>query len=308
VTSGNGTWWSGKSPLDIQCRKVQWQADRTSAFLGLPVTPIMCFAGTRLPEPQRDFDGVIVCSTTILLDIIERHAAALSAEDIGVAEQRARSLVRQHRSSTQVNSPAADLRPPRPASSRRSSTAPRGPQASLVGALARLGAIAVVLLIAIPAWPAVSRFVSARAFGGLKTPPAATSPPSRDVALSPEVQSSTVDDTASSVAAPDPPTSALEDFLPPSVEFTCSEAGQGWIAAAVPSEYRLDEVGFDLWYSINGSETWTYWGKFKSGISAPNDLGGIDAQSTVLLKAGRNSFLEPPAMDPAIYAAPTDPC
>ena len=80
-------------------------------------------------------------------------------------------------------------------------------------------------------------------------------------------------DEPASTVLPDHTIATVEPFLPPSAEFSCADIGPGWKAAAVPTEYRLDDIGFDLWYSIDGSETRIYWGKFKSGISAPTHLG-----------------------------------
>lgn len=88
---GDGRLWYGRRCLDDDLRVLRWAASEIGRALGghgrtskpLPVHPVLCVHGARLPRAQLLFDGANLAAPMALLDLLMSASPCLSADEIG---------------------------------------------------------------------------------------------------------------------------------------------------------------------------------------------------------------------------------
>jgi hypothetical protein len=88
---GDGRLWYGRRCLDDDLRVLRWAASEIGRALGgrggtgkpLPVHPVLCIHGARLPRAQLLFDGVNLARPEALLELLTSASPCLAADDIG---------------------------------------------------------------------------------------------------------------------------------------------------------------------------------------------------------------------------------
>lgn len=98
---GDGRLWYGRRCLDDDLRVVRWAATEVGRAVGghgqtrelLPVHPVLCIHGVRLPSPQLPFDGVTLAAPQALLDLLMSASPCLSGSEVArLGARTARSL------------------------------------------------------------------------------------------------------------------------------------------------------------------------------------------------------------------------
>ena len=89
----DGTLWAGKHPMRREFETVRFEASRLAEHLGVPVTPIVCFAEGELEQPVQFVDGIEVAALHALIGVLTRNRAGGEpfdrAEIVAKAEQLA---------------------------------------------------------------------------------------------------------------------------------------------------------------------------------------------------------------------------
>lgn len=88
---GDGRLWYGRRCLDDDLRVLCWAASEIGRALGgrgrtgtpLPIHPVLCIHGARLPRAQLLFDGVNLATPEALLELLTSASPCLAADDIG---------------------------------------------------------------------------------------------------------------------------------------------------------------------------------------------------------------------------------
>ena len=301
---GSGTLWRGKYPIRKECETARWAADVLSTMLQQPVESMLCFVDTTLPEPIIQLERVVVSS----LDALTRHILTMpprmsDAEMAAVASVVA-PTVRTTAPRTIVSvstTPDVTTGSARPgALPRRDMAQPkrflasREPTEKSQTGVAVSAAFAIAFLIVM--WIVWTRFED----------------PERQVATdTTETTVTTVPDTtieSTTTVVVSETTVPASIPLPPVVDYTCDDPGEGWTATLAPSEFLQDPEGYNVWYSVRMSP-YMFWGLFKSGLRVPEPIGGLTPGETFSLKMDRqqsvDANLAPITSD---FTAPAEPC
>lgn len=273
----DGTLWRGKSPIRRECATALWESGEVSKWVGYPVQTVLAFVGTTLPTPVVELADVTACSSDALIGFLLGLPGRLDAAGVSAVARRAAELVRSpDRSVTQLTSRGIA----QPATRDPMSSSGRRVVRKLVARFVPLTCAVAFLLFGVPALtkaltPASSRALSPIALSIADTSPTTTSVVTSTLPTSTSVVSST----------------ALEVDAPPTVAFDCPVPGAGWVASLSSTQYVADSSGYHVWYRLTDAN-WSYWGLFKSGISAPPAIGYIAAGQTVNLLIKRD-FIAP---------------
>lgn len=84
---------------------------------------------------------------------------------------------------------------------------------------------------------------------------------------------------------------------PPTFNFDCPVAGQGWRATMVSTQYAQDTVGYHTWLRVTGAGPWVGAGVFRSGVDGPAPVLGIASGVQVELRYDRDPTIDPELSD-----------
>jgi hypothetical protein len=94
---GGGRLWYGRRCLDDDLRVLRWATGEVGQALGgrgrtgapVPVHPVLCVHGARLPRAQLHFDGVTLAGPEALLDVLTSSPPRLTVGEVGRLATRA---------------------------------------------------------------------------------------------------------------------------------------------------------------------------------------------------------------------------
>ncbi len=94
---GDGRLWYGRRCLDDDLRVLRWATSEVGHALGgkgrsgqpVPVHPVLCVHGARLPTAQLHFDGVTLAAPEALLDVLTSASPRLTVGEVGRLATRA---------------------------------------------------------------------------------------------------------------------------------------------------------------------------------------------------------------------------
>lgn len=98
---GDGRLWYGRRCLDGDLRVLCWEASEIGRALGgqgfagepLPIHPVLCIHGARLPREQLRFDNVTLMSPKALLHVLTSAAHCLTMAEVEGLAMRAKTSV-----------------------------------------------------------------------------------------------------------------------------------------------------------------------------------------------------------------------
>ena len=246
--------WRGK-PINDESAVAADDAETIGGWLGYPVAAVMCVVDSELPKAVHYLPTVTVCSPDSIVRYLSSKGNTLFEAQTRGLYERALPLVR----ATGAASPTRTAKP-------RSAPKQRSVARRILPASIALCAL-VALIVALPK---VSHWFSKS--DAQTTTPTSTVSPTTTVPLG-----SLPATTASSAGVDAPPT----------IAFVCPSPLQHWTITLAPTKYVADPVGYNVWFQApDGS--WPYWGLFKSGISTPAGLTGIEPGRIVIARYDRH--------------------
>ena len=280
---GSGTLWNGRTPIRHECEKAQWEAERLSQYMEVPVHTVLCFVDTGLPAPVVPLNGVTVCSLEAVVDLVRSGPVVLQPEVVEVLTAQAAPLVRGVMAGPSAPQPKSTQQP----ASRPKKKAASKPAPAPGLMILRLAGVLAVFGLFIAMVPTISRVVgnwyAEKLEESLPVPP--TSDSELTTTVVPETTVAPVLDAA------------------PTVQFTCPAPGAGWDATFVATAFVADPDGYHVWYRVGGDAgNWTYVGIFRSGLKDVTGAGSISSLTSFELRYDR-AWLDSDPTQTAGYAA-----